>query len=149
MPQDTIEREITVKASKERVFKAITDPQEIVAWFPDAIEGNLDAGSSPIFDFGNHGKVQIYVEAVKPYDYFAYRWVPINADGSIGFLGDVRSQPNTLIEFRLEQVGSSTVVKLKESGFASLPPTVGTEAFGNNSGGWDHMLGRLEGYLGQ
>lgn len=37
--QDAIIREITVKASQERVYQAITDPAEIIKWFPDAIEG--------------------------------------------------------------------------------------------------------------
>jgi len=30
--QDTITREITVKATKERVYRAITDPVQVVTW---------------------------------------------------------------------------------------------------------------------
>jgi len=57
--QDTIVREITVKAPKERVYTAITDPTQIIKWFPDAVEGKLEAGERPVFDFGEYGKNQI------------------------------------------------------------------------------------------
>ncbi len=138
--QNTIVREITVKATKEKVFGAITDPQQIVQWFPEAIEGTLNEGDRPILDFGEYGKNQIYVEAVHPFNYFAYRWIP----GSNHFIGDVLSKPNTLVEFRLEESAEGTKVTVTESGFASLPAEVAEQCFKDNSGGWDYMMGRLE-----
>jgi len=143
--QDTIVREITVKAPKERVYKAITDPKQIVTWFPDAIEGTLEVGERPIFNFGKHGKNQIYVEAANPYDYFAYRWVP----GSNNVTGDVLTVPNTLVEFRIETSEGMTKVTLTESGFASLPAEVAQKSFEQNSGGWEFMISRLEKILNE
>ena len=143
--QDTIIREINVKADKERVYKAITDPNEIIAWFPDAIEGTLNVGEQPILNFGEYGKNQIYVEAAKPFDYFAFRWVP----GSAHFTGDVLTVPNTLVEFHIEQVGEETKVTVKESGFAMLENEVAEESFKQNSGGWEFMLNRLEKVMSQ
>lgn len=140
--QDVISREITVKASKERVYKAITDPKEIVRWFPDAVEGGtLEAGQRPIFVFTseNH-RAQTYIEAANPFDYFAYRWDPGTSDGP----SDVLSGPNTLIEFFIEESENGTKVTLKESGFASLPPEVAEKCFNDNSGGWEYMMDRLE-----
>ncbi|MDB5170311.1 MAG: Aha1 domain superfamily [Candidatus Saccharibacteria bacterium] len=144
--QDTIVREITVKAAKERVYKAITDPEQIIAWFPDAIEGTLEAGQRPIFTFTkeNH-KTQIYVEAANPFEYFAYRWVP----GGTGIIGDVLTVPNTLVEFHIEELGEETKITLKESGFSSLPSEVAEKSFNQNSGGWGYMMGRLEKALNQ
>ena len=141
--QNTIEREITVRAPKERVFKAITDPKQIVAWFPDAVEGNIEAGERPTFDFGNNFKVQIYVLAVDPHDYFAYNWVPCNCAAD-SFRGDVLSEPHTLVEFRLQEVPSGTLVRVTESGFASLPVENAEKLFNGNSDGWAYMIGRLE-----
>jgi uncharacterized protein YndB with AHSA1/START domain len=144
--QDNIVREITVKAAKERVYKAITDPKQIITWFPDAIEGTLEVGQRPILIFTkeNH-KTQIYVEAAKPFDYFAYRWVP----GSTGIVGDVLTVPSTLVEFHIEESVEGTKVTVKESGFSSLPPEVAEESFNQNSGGWGHMMGRLEKAMNQ
>jgi len=142
--QDTIEREITVRASKERVFNALIDPLQLVQWFPDGVEGKMELGERPIFDFGEYGKYQIYVTAVDPFDYFAYRWIPGNSDQPEGFLGDVLAFSNTLVEFRLQEGPHGTTVKLKESGFASLPERVAEKSVADNNEGWEVMLDRLE-----
>jgi uncharacterized protein YndB with AHSA1/START domain len=144
--QDTIEREITVKASQKRVYQAISDPKQIVTWFPDEIEGSLAVGERPVFSFtAQKHKTQIFVEAAKPYEYFAYRWVP----GRAGIIGDVMKVPNTLVEFRIEETGDGTRVTLKESGFASLPAEVAEESLRDNSGGWNIMMDRLEKAMSQ
>lgn len=144
--QDVITREITVKAAQERVYQAITDPKQITSWFPDAVEGGtLAAGQRPIFAFGEEHKTQIYVEAARPSEYFAYRWVP----GGVGMLGDVLAVPNTLVEFQIDATGDGTKVTVTESGFAALPPEVAETSFKQNSGGWEHMMGRLEQLLSQ
>ena len=146
MMQDTIVREITVKASQQRVYQAITDPKQIVTWFPDEIEGSLEVGERPVFSFSQqHHKTQIYVEAARPYEYFAYRWVP----GRSGIIGDVLKVPNTLVEFRVEETGEGTKITLKESGFASLPADVAAESLRDNSGGWKIMMDRLEKAMSQ
>jgi uncharacterized protein YndB with AHSA1/START domain len=144
--QDSITREITVKAKKERVYAAITDPQQITQWFPDVIEGTLEVGQRPIFSFTseNH-KTQIYVEAAKPFEYFAYRWVP----GSSGIVGDVLKVPSTLVEFFIEEGDAGTKITVKESGFSLLPAAVAEESFKQNSGGWGYMVGRLEKLLNE
>ncbi len=141
--QDSIERKITIKAPKEQVYQAIADPKQIVAWFPDSIEGSLNKGDSPIFNFGENGKNQIYVEATQPSDYFAYRWIP----GSSNFEGDVLSVPNTLVEFRIEESDGVCNLTMTESGFASLPVEVAEASFKQNSGGWEFMLERLDKYF--
>jgi uncharacterized protein YndB with AHSA1/START domain len=145
--QDIIEREIVVRATKERVYSAITDPAQIVMWFPDGIEGKLEKGERPIFDFGEYGKNQIYVVAADPHDYFAYRWVSGSRLGPEGFVGDPLTEPHTLVEFRLSETPEGTIVKLKESGFASLPAEIYELSFTDNTSGWAYMFDRLEKYL--
>jgi len=145
--QDTIVREITVKAPKERVYQAITDPEQIITWFPDVIEGGtLEVGQRPVFIFtGENHRASIYVEAAKPFEYFAYRWVP----GGDGFVGDVLTVANTLVEFRIEELPDGTKVTLTESGFTSLPAEVMEQRLSENSGGWDIMMDLLEKKMNQ
>ncbi|HEY0867227.1 MAG TPA: SRPBCC family protein [Fimbriimonas sp.] len=145
--RDTIEREIIIRAPVERVYNAIAEPEQIVRWFPDAIEGRLKPGERPTLDFGEYGKSSIYVEAAEPHHYFAYRWRP--GSDSLDTGGDVLQQPNTLVEFRLEPVAEGTRLKLTESGFASLPAEVYEKAFKDNNEGWDYMLDRLAKYAAQ
>lgn len=141
--QDTIQREIVLRAPKQRVFEAIADPTKIINWFPDGVEGNLKQGERSVFDFGDFGKVAILVVASDPHDYFAYRWVP-----SVGASEeDPLKQANTLVEFRLEDVAEGTRLKLTESGFASLPKEVIEKSLSDNNEGWDVMIARLEKYM--
>jgi uncharacterized protein YndB with AHSA1/START domain len=138
--QDVIKREITIYASKQRIYDAIANPEQVTKWFPTTIEGIYKVGEQPIFGFGEHGKNQIYITAARPHEYFAYRWVP----GANHFLGDVLTVPNTLVEFRIEDNSDgSCKVTMTESGFANLPVELMEAAFRQNSGGWEFMLGRL------
>jgi uncharacterized protein YndB with AHSA1/START domain len=138
--QDTITREITIKATKERVYAAITDQNQITSWFPDAIEGTIAPGQKPLFVFNGHGKSQTYIEKMQPHDYFAFRWIPGGSD----FVGDVLSKPNTLVEFKIEESNGMCKVIMTESGFASLPSEIAENSFQQNDNGWTFMLDRLE-----
>ncbi len=144
--QNRIQREIIIRAPRERVYAAIADPQQVTQWFPETLEGEYRAGSQPIFGFGDHGKSQIHVVAAQAHEYFAYRWVP----GANHHLGDVRAVPNTLVEFRISQLDDgSCKLLLTESGFASLPSEMMAAALEQNSKGWDFMLDRLGTYMTQ
>ena len=59
----------------------------------------------------------MYVVEAKPYEYFAYRWIPGGSD----FVGDIRTVSNTLVEFTIQENDGVCKVTLSESGFASLP----------------------------
>ena len=138
--QDKITREITIGASKKQVYEAIADPDKVIRWFPETIEGNYSVGERPIFSFGDHGRNQIYVVDAQPHSYFAYRWLP----GANNFLGDVLTIENTLVEFQITEVSKERCkLTVTESGFESLPAAIMEAAFKQNSGGWDFMLGRL------
>lgn len=147
--QDIITKEIIVNASKEKVYGAITDPAQIISWFPDVVEGSFEVGQQPIMIFKDDGvdhRSRVYIQSAKPYDYFSYRWVP----GGNGFDGvDVLTVPTTLVEFFIEQQESNTKVTVKESGFASLPAEIAEQSLKQNTGGWDYMINRLETVLNQ
>ncbi|MCW8108150.1 SRPBCC family protein [Alteromonas ponticola] len=143
--QQNIRQEIMVNAPIEKVYQAISDPEQITHWFPDTVEGRFAVGEQPILGFGEHGKCQIYVVDVKAPEYFAFRWVP----GSECYVGDVLSVPTTLVEFRLERVSEETCkVTLLESGFSDLPSDMIDDALKQNTNGWNFMLERLGKYFG-
>ena len=142
--QNVIQRELTINASAERIYNAIADAQQVVKWFPEAVSGEYREGGQAIMSFGDIGQSSIYIEAMTPYRYFAYRWVP----GSNHFVGDVRTVPNTLVEFRIEELASGGCkVSLTETGFAGLPAEIAASSLQQNNNGWDIMLVRLEQYF--
>ncbi len=140
--QNEIKREVVIKASQEKVYKTITNPTELLKWFPETIEGTLDVGEQPIFGFGGHGKARVLIVEAKPHEYFSYRWVPGANNHSVE---DVHTVKTTLVEFTISPIDHETCkVTLTETGFADLPDRMGEAAYGQNSNGWDFMLGRLE-----
>ena len=135
--QDIITREVIINAPQKDIYEAIANPEKVIQWFPDAIEGNYAVGEQPLFVFEGHGKAQMYVVEANPYEYFAYQWIPGGSD----FVGDVRTVPHTIVAFRIQEEGDETCkVTLTESGFSSLPDDTGEKAFNMNSGGWDYFM---------
>ncbi len=139
--QNVIERKIEIHATKEKIYNTITDSEQLVKWFPETIDGTVAVGEQPIFGFGEHGKARILVVAANPHEYFSYRWVPGANNHSVA---DVNTVQTTLVEFKIAESGDNIcIVTLTETGFAELPSEMGEAAFGQNSNGWDFMLGRL------
>ena len=141
--QDIIQREIKITAPKEKIYDAIANPDKVVQWFPNTVEGSYAKGEQPIFDFGEDGKDRVYIVDAVPHEYFAFRWVP----GSSNYTGDLLAVKTTLVEFRIheEQDGICTVT-MTESGFASLPTAIMDKSYRENSEGWGPMLNRLSTY---
>lgn len=134
-----------VRASIERVFAALTDPALFPTWGPVSVEGKIAPGERPVFDFGPGGKTTVYVVAIEPPSYFAYRWMQGETDPA-ALLGDPLARPNTLVEFRLEQIADTTRVRVIESGISALPSVPGVDigtAIEHMGEGWKLMLGGL------
>ena len=143
--QDTIMRTVTINATKETIYDAITNPERVVLWFPERVEGSYEKGEQPILDFGRDGRSRILIVDAVPHSYFAFRWIP----GSNSFVGDVRTELTTLVEFRItEEPNGRCTVTMTESGFASLPADIAARSYEENTEGWGAMMLRLEDYAG-
>ena len=142
---DTIERVVTFPVPRERVWDAITNPEQISRWFGTHTEiDQLTAGADIVFAWGEHvGRGRI--EMVDPPHQFAYRWEAGHPNLGIPF----DELPNTLVTFVLDEVAEGTRLTLIESGFASLPQELGAYQLKENTSGWDAELKDLEQYLTQ
>ncbi|HYF48456.1 MAG TPA: SRPBCC domain-containing protein [Planctomycetota bacterium] len=146
--QDEVRREVVIRASKERVYAALTQVELFTKWWPKAIEGTLEPGQKPLLDFGEAGKCRFFIVAAEPHHYFAYRW----AQGAVSpeeTTADPLTLPNTLVEFRLEEVKGGTRVTVTESGLSKLPEKTRKqlESMGGLAGvthGWREILKLLE-----
>ncbi len=140
---DVIQREIIIQANINRVFEAVTNPSHFGVWFSDGVEGDFLPGSQPVIDEGRYGKFRLAIIANEVPHYFAYRWVSGSQWIPAGFTADPLTHPNTLVEFFFEEKGDSTLVRVKESGFESLPDEYRKSNYEDNCGGWDYQLARL------
>jgi uncharacterized protein YndB with AHSA1/START domain len=141
MPQDWIEREVLIEASLERVWAVLTDAQQVAGWFGDSAEIDLRPGGRAVFGWAQRGVHHAVIQAVEPPSLFSYRWARIpDAEPGEG--------NSTLIEFTLTEVFAGTLVRVVETGFASLHATEQEQdaAVQENTDRWIAELADLKDY---
>ncbi|MEO5816078.1 MAG: SRPBCC family protein [Gemmatimonadaceae bacterium] len=138
-----IEKEVQLRASKSRVWRALTDAAEFGSWFGLKLEGPFVLGkpvsgkvTSPGYE---HLVLELTVETVEPQDLFAYRWHPHALDTSV----DYSTEATTLVEFRLYEIADGTRLTVVESGFDNLSPERRALALVGNDKGWTSQMERI------
>jgi len=141
MATDRIEREIFINAPQDRVWAVLTEAGHVAHWFGDSAQVDLRPGGRMVFGWTEHGNHHAVVERVEPPGFFSYRW---------GHGADVEPAAgnSTLVEFTLTPADSGTMLRVVETGFASLDASdeeKGT-AVKENTEGWASELGELQQY---
>jgi len=144
---DRIEKRVVMRASRSRVWRAITTAEEFGAWFRVNLEGEFAEGGTirgrithPGYE---HVTVEMLVERIEPERYFSYRWHPYAIDDAV----DYSAEPTTLVEFLLEEAEDGTAVTIVESGFDRIPLARRAEAFRMNGQGWAGQIQNLARYV--
>lgn len=159
---DRIEKRIVLRASRERVWRAISDSKEFGTWFGMTFEGPFVAGQ-PIRGAIAMTQVddeiaaaqkphvglafEIVIDAIEPQTLFAFRWHPYAVDKNV----DYSSEPMTRVAFELLDApaseGKGILLVLTESGFDQIPLARRAEAFTANDGGWTAQTKLIAAYL--
>lgn len=155
---DRIEKQILLKAPRERVWRAISEAEPFGTWFGVAFDGPFVEGQRLT---GRITPTQVddevaamqkphegtpfewWIEDTEPMQRIAFRWHPFAIDKTIDYAGE----PTTLIEFELHDAPGGILLTVTESGFDKLPPERRAEAFAANEGGWTLQVKLIEKYL--
>ena len=129
---DRIEKRVTLRAPRSRVWRAIASADEFGAWFRVKLDGAFAEGATV------RGKITH--PGYEHERYFAYRWHPYAIDAAV----DYSTEPATLVEFTLDDAGGGTVLTIVESGFDRIPVARRAEAFRMNDGGWTAQIRYIE-----
>lgn len=144
---DFIEKAIVIRATRARVWRALTTPAEFGAWFGASITGEFAEGQEAQVRIANpkyaHMRIVLEIARVEPQELFAYRWHPYPVDATYDYSKD---RP-TLVEFRLADHPEGIELTVKESGFDRVPLGRRAEAFRMNTDGWKAQLGNIERYV--
>jgi uncharacterized protein YndB with AHSA1/START domain len=142
--EDRIEKQIELRASRARVWRALTDYREFSQWFRVKLESPFVPGQtsrgSITYPGYEHLAMEVVVQKLEPERYFSYTWHPYAIDPDVDYSGE----PATLVEFRLEEIAGGTLLTVTESGFAKLPRERRAEAFRMNDRGWSEQLHNIE-----
>ena len=134
---DKIEREITIDAPVERVWALVAEPGWWIGDGDRSGQTRTREGDLEIVEDPRYGRFPIRVETVEEPRYVSYRCA---FPGE--FPGEAPREGNsTLVEFWLAERDGGTVLRVVETGFASLP--VSEEARIR------HVEGNIEGWTMQ
>jgi uncharacterized protein YndB with AHSA1/START domain len=145
MVPNSIEREVLIQAPVEVVWSVVTEPEHLSGWLSDSAEIDLRPGGEMVLQFDRIGTARGTVERVEPPHSFAFRWVTPEPDRDLS----AHEGNFTLVEFLLRSEGDDTLLRVTESGFASLHgiEQENAELAERHLGGWGTFLDRLAGYL--
>ena len=146
---DRVEEQVLLQASRARVWRALTTPEELGAWFGVNLTGQaITPGAHVVGHFTipgfEHVKFDVIIEEIVPERRFAWRWHPHAIEATVDYSGE----PRTLVRFTLEDAPGGTLLRVVETGFDALPAARRMPAFLGNSSGWRGQLQkRLPAYL--
>lgn len=144
LTQGTILATVEIAASRERVFRALTDPRELVRWWgsPDTYQttewvGHAREGESFRASGRDVGGGSFVVEGeyltVDPPHKLVHTW-----------RADWDGAATTTVTIVLDSVASGTRVTLRHEGFAGRP-----ESCSAHSSGWELVLGWLDAHVAE
>ena len=148
-----IEKRIELNAPISRVWKALTDYRQFGEWFRVKVESPFVPGQVTRGQITYHGYEHVTWEAtVQKMEHeklFSFTWPHAKSFDKANYSSDYSKAPRTLVEFRLEETATGTLLVLTESGFESLPEDFRLEAFRRNDGGWTEQMKNIEAYVAQ
>jgi uncharacterized protein YndB with AHSA1/START domain len=156
MSSDRIEKEVVLRASLGRVWRAISDADEFGRWFGVRFDGPFVAGASvtgvitptTVDDevalaqepyAGNADTWQIV--AVEPQRRLAFRWHPYAVESGM----DYSQETTTLVEFTLTETTDGVLLRIVESD--AIPVGRRVSALEHNSEGWAKQTELVRKYL--
>ena len=140
MDQPAIVIEKIFKASASKIWKALTNKNEMKKWYFDLAEFKAELGFKFQFVGGPPDGIQYLhlceiTEAI-PNKKLSYSW---RYDGNDGI---------SLVSFELIEVGENTKLILKHSGLETFPKDNPDFARHNFEEGWNHIVNiSLKGYI--
>ena len=127
-----VEKLLELDAPVERVWRAISDPEELSRWFPHEARFEATPGYEGAFVWREHGSFAVRVDEAVPPSRLVWSWVHETgvpfAEGGVA---------TTVVWTLTARPDGGTTLHLRESGFPS------DERRQQNDGGWDEELAEL------
>lgn len=147
---DRIEEQVLLHAPRARVWRALTNPDELGAWFGVNLAGativpGADVRGRFTIPGHEHATFDVTIDEMVPEQRFGWRWHPNAHEPDADYSAEAR----TLVTFTLEDTpDGGTLLRVVETGFDALPHARRAAALLGNTKGWQGQLHRrLTAYL--
>jgi uncharacterized protein YndB with AHSA1/START domain len=142
-----IDRTINLNAPPERVWRALTNVDELSAWFQVTIEGRIAPGNdvwmTSVHPQHDGHRFFVRITEMDPPRRMVWQWHPGEIDPKI----DYSQEPYTTVTFTVEPVGRGTRLSVSETGFDAIALERRAKVYGDNSQGWTEVLVWLQTYV--
>src|ERR1700721_1970268 len=103
---DRIERNVLLKASRARVWRALSNAEEFGNWFGVNFKGQTFVAGKSVqgkitYPGYEHLVMEVFIERVEPERLLSWRWHPAAIDPTV----DYSHEATTLVVFGLGEVG--------------------------------------------
>jgi uncharacterized protein YndB with AHSA1/START domain len=132
-----IERTIWIKASRERVWEALTDPAQVAAWF---------APGTMFKSTGSEVGARLYVEdAESGAEMYTQILEVVNPPHQL--ILRTQDEPKFVTSYKLEEENGGTRLNFLYSGYEGLPDDIRQQVKDENSAGFELMLGNIKAFI--
>jgi uncharacterized protein YndB with AHSA1/START domain len=131
MESVTLKRSIWINAPRERVWKAVSEPDQIAAWFAPGMSFKMENNIVSILMDGQFIDVA-WIEVIDPPRELTTRPLP---------------DKKTATTYLLEEENGGTRFTVIESGLEALPAEDRAKYLEQNGAGWELALGNLNAYI--
>src|SRR5450755_496896 len=137
---DRIERKVLIKATRSRVWRALSDAGEFGDWFGVDFKGKAFIAGKHVqgqvtYPGYEHVVMEVLIERMVPERLLSWRWHPAAIDPPV----DYSQEPTTLVVFELEEVDGGILLTIVESGFDKIPLARRATVFRLSASGWDEQ----------
>ena len=138
---DRIERKVLIKATRARVWRAVSDAAEFGSWFGVDFKGKAFVAGKSVqgkitYPGYEHLTMEVLIDQVVPERLLSWRWHPAAIDPAV----DYSHEPTTLVVFELEEVDGGVMLSVVESGLDKIPLERRATVLRMNSSGWDAQM---------
>ncbi|NRR31128.1 SRPBCC family protein [Oxalobacteraceae bacterium] len=146
---DRIERSILINASRERVWRAISNAEEFGAWFGADLSGQVfkpgERTRGPMPMDGCVHNFEILIDRIEPQNTLSFKWHPYAVEPGV----DYSSEEATLVTFTLADAPDNAILlTVVETGFDKVPQHRRAKAFEMHQGGWEAQLRNVARHVG-
>lgn len=142
-----VDRTIEIAAPPERVWRALTNADELSAWFQVRIEGPIAPDSevwmTSVLPTHEGQRFRVRFTTMIPPRTFAWQWHPGEVDPGV----DYSREPRTTVTFTLEPSNGGTRLTVAETGFDEIALERRAKVHRDNSKGWTEVLVWLQRYV--
>ena len=142
---DRIERKVLLKASRARVWRALSNAEEFGNWFGVNFKGKTFIAGKSVqgkitYPGYEHLVMEVLIERLEPERLLSWRWHPAAIDAAV----DYSAEPTTLVVFELAEADGGVLLTVVESGLDKIPLARRATVLRLNTSGWDEQMRNIE-----